>query len=95
MFKGEYEGRMSVNKLVRFCGLLYWVLYPGSTQDHQTLKELKVVKNSKFMVIGSTMNDLLKVTAPDLKEKAKDDSSGKASSSKEPLCKQTVGCIVL
>lgn len=62
----------------------------GSTQDEQTLKQLKVTKNAKFMVIGSTINDLLKVATPSPSEfKAPSEDKG-AASSKEPLCRQTV-----
>ena len=63
----------------------------GSTQDGQTLKELKVSKSAnKFMVIGSTMDDLLKMTAPDLKTLETDKVEKSTASGKEPLSKQTV-----
>ena len=42
------------------------------------------------MVIGSTMDDLLKMTAPDLKTLETDKVEESTASGKEPLSKQTV-----
>ncbi|XP_067928494.1 ubiquitin domain-containing protein UBFD1-like [Watersipora subatra] len=67
------------------------VMYKGSTQDTQTLKQLKVSKSAnKFMVIGSTMDDLLKVATPDIKAANSSGAGTATATSKEPLCKQTV-----
>ena len=62
---------------------------PGKMRDDATLRDHKVVKGSKIMVIGSTVTDVMSVSAPDaqtMKEIAKQDSA----SGKEPLCKQKV-----
>ena len=61
----------------------------GLAKDHQTLRELKVTKGAKIMVVGSTLNDVLSVTAPTQQEM---NETTKTSSSKEPLSQQKV-CI--
>ena len=56
--------------------------------DAKTLKELKVVKNSKMMLVGTTMSDLVAVTTkPTTAEIAAHTSS---VSKKEALSKQKV-----
>ena len=56
--------------------------------EGKTLKELKVVKNSKMMLVGTTMSDLVAVTTkPSTAEIA---ASSNTTVTKEPLCKQKV-----
>jgi hypothetical protein len=56
--------------------------------DTKTLKELKVVKNSKMMLVGTTMSDLVAVTTkPSSAEIAANTST---VSKKEALSKQKV-----
>ncbi|KAK7112167.1 ubiquitin domain-containing protein UBFD1-like [Littorina saxatilis] len=65
------------------------IMFRGLAKDHQTLRELKVIKGAKIMVVGSTLNDVLSVTKPteqEMKEAAKTD----AAATKEPLTTQKV-----
>lgn len=63
------------------------LMYKGLVKDgSKTLRELNVTNGVKMMVVGSTINDVMKVTPPPpgaLKEEKT--ASG---STKEPLCKQ-------
>ncbi|KAH3871926.1 ubiquitin domain-containing protein UBFD1-like [Dreissena polymorpha] len=62
------------------------IMFKGMAKDDVTLQDLKVVKGSKLMVVGSTMNDVLQVTnTPTTKELQEED---KATTSKEPLSQQ-------
>lgn len=66
-------------------------LYPGLAKDESTLRDLKVTKAAKIMVVGSTMNDVLQVTnTPSQKELQEEE---KAASSKEPLSQQKVDAL--
>lgn len=55
----------------------------GLAKDECTLKDLKVTKGAKVMVVGSTLNDVLSISKPTGKE-AKEISAS-SSSCKEPL----------
>lgn len=62
------------------------IMFKGKMQDEQTLRDNKVTKGSKIMVIGSTVSDVMAMTAPDpkvLKEEAKAEAAAK-----EPISKQ-------
>jgi len=60
----------------------------GLAKDDSTLRDLKVTKSAKIMVVGSTMNDVLQVTnTPTQKELQEEE---KAAASKEPLSEQKV-----
>ena len=61
--------------------------FSGLAKDHQTLRELKVTKGAKIMVVGSTLNDVLSVTAPTEQEMKE---AAKTTSTKEPLSQQKV-----
>ncbi|XP_076458234.1 ubiquitin domain-containing protein UBFD1-like [Babylonia areolata] len=63
------------------------IMFRGLAKDHQTLRELKVTKGAKIMVVGSTLNDVLSVTAPTEKEMKE---IAKAATNKEPLSQQKV-----
>jgi len=58
-------------------------------KDDATLREQKVVKGSKIMVIGSTVNDVMSVSAPDANT-MKEIEKQNTAAAKEPLCKQKV-----
>ena len=51
------------------------------------MRELKVTKGAKIMVVGSTLNDVLSVTAPTEQEMKE---AAKTTSTKEPLSQQKV-----
>lgn len=60
----------------------------GLAKDESTLKDLKVTKGAKIMVVGSTLNDVLSVSKPspqELQETAK-----ATVAAKEPLSQQKV-----
>ncbi len=67
------------------------VLYSGRMKDEGSLRDHKVTKGSKIMLVGSTVSDVMSVSAPDPKV-LKEEEKAAASASKEPLCKQKV-CI--
>ena len=60
----------------------------GRMKEDVSLRENKVVKGSKIMVIGSTVNDVMSVSqaAP----KTKKEATPVETSNKDPLCKQKV-----
>ncbi len=60
--------------------------------DDATLREQKVTSDSKIMLVGSTVTDVMSVTAPDPKVLKEEEKAASASSSKEPICRQKVGC---
>lgn len=62
------------------------IMFKGLAKDESTLKDLKVTKGAKIMVVGSTLNDVLSVTKPspqELQETAK-----ATAAAKEPLSQQ-------
>ena len=62
--------------------------FPGRMKDEATLRDQKVTGGSKIMLIGSTVSDVMSVTAPDpkvLKEEEK-----KEAAAKEALSTQKV-----
>ena len=61
----------------------------GKLSDSNTLRESKITKGVKVMLIGSTVADLLAVTAPDMAA-LKEEMAKEEAASKEPLCKQKV-----
>ncbi|KAK2162509.1 hypothetical protein LSH36_97g05028 [Paralvinella palmiformis] len=63
------------------------VMFKGKMKDDATLREQKVVKGSKIMVIGSTVNDVMSVSAPDANT-MKEIEKQNTAAAKEPLCKQ-------
>lgn len=70
-----------------------FILITGLAKDDSTLRDLKVTKAAKLMVVGSTMNDVLQVTnTPTQKELQEEE---KAATSKEPLSQQKVISFVL
>lgn len=63
------------------------LMFKGLMKDDKTLLELKVTSGAKLMLIGSTPKAVLEVTKP-VVVGASADKEEKASTSKEPLCKQ-------
>lgn len=63
------------------------LMYKGLLQDNHTFKTAGVTKGAKIMLVGSTLNDVLAVSSVSKQDVAEME---KASSSKEPLCKQKV-----
>ncbi|XP_069124697.1 ubiquitin domain-containing protein UBFD1-like [Argopecten irradians] len=62
------------------------IMFKGLAKDECTLRELKVTKGAKIMVVGSTLNDVLSMGKPSAKELEADAKS--ASVTKESLSKQ-------
>jgi len=77
---------------IKFCHESSITSFSGLVKDDtKTLKELKVVKNSKMMCVGTTMSDLVAVTTkPSSSEIVANTSS---VTKKEPLSKQKV-CLI-
>lgn len=44
------------------------VMFKGLAKDDKTLRDLGVTKGAKVMVVGSTLTDVLSVTAPTKEE---------------------------
>ncbi|KAK3782143.1 hypothetical protein RRG08_032899 [Elysia crispata] len=63
------------------------IMYKGLAKDEKTLRELNVVEGAKLMVIGSTLNDVLAVSAPS-KTELQDDEKTTSKAAKEPLSEQ-------
>ncbi|XP_045471670.1 ubiquitin domain-containing protein UBFD1-like [Harmonia axyridis] len=61
------------------------LMFKGLLQDNQTLKSAGVVKGTKIMLVGSTLKDVLAVSSVSKQDLAE---AEKASTTKEPLCKQ-------
>ncbi|KAK6169078.1 hypothetical protein SNE40_020199 [Patella caerulea] len=59
------------------------LMFRGLAKDELTLRELKVTKGAKIMVVGSTLNDVLSVSAPSKKELA--EAAKAEASAKEPF----------
>ncbi|XP_067671189.1 cyclin-dependent kinase-like 2 isoform X2 [Haliotis asinina] len=62
------------------------LMYKGLIKDDMTLKDLKISKGAKVMVVGSTLNDVLSVSAPSKKEIQEEAAA--STESKQPLCQQ-------
>ncbi|XP_012940298.1 ubiquitin domain-containing protein UBFD1 isoform X2 [Aplysia californica] len=76
-----------IEKITGVPASLQKIMYKGLAKDDVTLRDLKVVKGAKIMVVGSTLNDVLSVSAPASKElQAEEKASAKAA--KEPLSEQ-------
>lgn len=59
----------------------YWIT--GLAKDESTLKDLKVTKGAKIMVVGSTLNDVLSVSKPSPQELQ--EATKSTAAAKEPL----------
>jgi len=65
------------------------IMFKGLCKDDKTMKDLKVTKGTKIMLVGSTLDDVISVsTTPSAKE-LKDGATGSITQNKkEPLSKQ-------
>ena len=45
--------------------VIYHMCWPGMLKDDSTLRDIKLTKGAKMMVIGSTIQDVLTVAPPD------------------------------
>jgi len=70
------------------------VMYKGRMNDAQTLRENKVLAGAKIMLVGSTLTEIMSVTAPDVKA-LKEEIKKEEEKSKEPLSKQKPHKVVL
>ena len=61
----------------------------GRMKDEATLREQKVNKGARIMLVGSTVNDVMSVSAPDPKI-LKQEEKEAAAASKTALSKQKV-----
>lgn len=81
--------KTKMHELTQLPPTMQKIMFKGLCKDDRTMKDLKVSKGTKIMLVGSTLDDVLSVSttpkAADLK-----DSSGSAVSAakKEPLSKQ-------
>ncbi|XP_077979697.1 ubiquitin domain-containing protein UBFD1-like [Glandiceps talaboti] len=62
------------------------VMFKGLMKDEKTLRELKVTKGAKMMVVGSTLNDVIAINTPTA-EAGKEDQTD-TGPAKESLSKQ-------
>lgn len=70
------------------------LMLKGLAKDEVTLRSLNVTKNSKVMLVGSTVSDVMSVSAPDPKA-LKEEMNAEEAAKKEPLCKQKIHKAVL
>ncbi|XP_057652984.1 ubiquitin domain-containing protein UBFD1-like [Diorhabda carinulata] len=63
------------------------LMFKGMLQDSQTISSSGITKGSKVMLVGSTLNDVLAVSSVSKQDILELD---KATTSKEPLCKQKI-----
>lgn len=65
------------------------IMFKGLCKDDRTMKDLKVAKGTKIMLVGSTLDDILAVsTTPNAQELKETSASGGTENKKEPLSKQ-------
>ncbi|BFZ03575.1 hypothetical protein BsWGS_06613 [Bradybaena similaris] len=76
-----------IEKLTGVPASLQKIMYKGLARDDATLQDLKVVAGAKLMVVGSTLNDVLSVSAPTPKDLQVEDKAA-AKASKEPFSEQ-------
>ncbi|XP_064641775.1 ubiquitin domain-containing protein UBFD1-like [Lineus longissimus] len=75
-----------IEKLTELPPSMQKVMFRGLAKDESTLRELKVSKGAKLMVVGSTMTEVMSVSAPDPKEIKAEEKGAEAK--KEPFCQQ-------
>ncbi|CAD5119299.1 DgyrCDS7926 [Dimorphilus gyrociliatus] len=69
--------------------------YKGILKDESTLREAKITKTTKILLIGSTVNDLLKIGPPDGSSTKSGTVESTGATAKEPLSKQKPHCNIL
>ncbi|CAH1155720.1 unnamed protein product [Phaedon cochleariae] len=80
-FKKQLQGLLGVPDSMQK------LMYKGLLQDNQTISSSGIIKGSKIMLVGSTLNDVLAVSSVSKQDVVEME---KASTSKEPLCKQKI-----
>lgn len=63
------------------------LMFKGLLQDSQTISSSGITKGSKIMLVGSTLNDVLAVSSVSKEDVAEME---KATTVKEPLCRQKI-----
>ncbi|GAB1609029.1 ubiquitin domain-containing protein UBFD1-like [Argonauta hians] len=79
--------KTGIEKLIGVPPTMQKIMFKGLANDGMTLRELKVTKGTKMLVVGSTLTDVLSVSAPSGEDK---DDTKEAATSKEPLSQQKV-----
>lgn len=67
---------------------MFWLI-AGKMSDEITLRECKLSKGSKVMLVGSKVTDVMAVAAPDMKA-LKEEMAKEEAASKEPISEQKV-----
>lgn len=80
--------KAGIEKIIGVPASMQKIMFKGLAKDDMTLEELKVTKGAKMMVVGSTLTDVLSISAPTTSD-SKDDAK-EAASSKEPLSQQKI-----
>ncbi|KAF7266101.1 ubiquitin domain-containing protein UBFD1-like [Rhynchophorus ferrugineus] len=80
-FKKQLQGLLGVPDSMQK------LMFKGLLQDNQTISSSGIVKGSKIMLVGSTLNDVLAVSSVSKQDVAEME---KATTVKEPLCKQKI-----
>lgn len=82
------ELRKHIEELTGIPSDMQKIMYKGLIKDNTvTLQDIKITKNAKVMVVGSTPKDVETVKTPTPQEIQKE-RQAEAAASKEPLCKQ-------
>lgn len=79
--------KQEIEKLTDVPVAMQKIMFKGRMKDDATLRDNKVTKGSKIMVVGSTVTDVLAVNEP-VNKVVKGNEKVDAASSKEPLSKQ-------
>ncbi|XP_014785569.1 ubiquitin domain-containing protein UBFD1 isoform X1 [Octopus bimaculoides] len=79
--------KSSIEKIIGVPATMQKIMFKGLARDDMTLRELKVTKGAKMLVVGSTLTDVLSVSTPTGEDK---DETKEAATSKEPLSQQKV-----
>lgn len=81
--------KTKMHELTQLPPAMQKIMFKGLCKDDRTMKDLKVSKGAKIMLVGSTLDDILSVsTTPKPQELKETTSSGAVAAKKEPLSKQ-------
>ncbi|ELT92155.1 hypothetical protein CAPTEDRAFT_182879 [Capitella teleta] len=81
------ELKVEIEKMTGVPAAMQKVMYKGLMPDGKTLREKSVTAGCKMMVVGSTVSDVMSVSAPDPKQLKEEEKAAEAAS-KEPLSTQ-------
>eukprot|EP00794_Sanderia_malayensis_P009184 gene9184-10158_t len=88
LYKTIEELKDQIKELTGIPGNMQKLMYKGLIKDHSvTLRDAKITKGIKLMVVGSTLKDVLTVTPPS-KDKVDAKVSDSVTTAKEPLSSQ-------